>query len=196
MSEVTLTIGGRRHTVSCAAGEEAHIAELGDIIDAKLKQMGAAASQDSKNLLFASLLLADELHEARSASSAAPVEPDENGLGQVQARLAELERDAAQKDAELADARSAAADEIKTLQAQVSELLAQKESVRAANEGLQAEFKALENERDALAAAALSAEQAPPQDSGAHAGWGQGDLAPALERFADLLENCADKLEG
>ena len=67
MSEVTLKIGGRSYNVACRDGEEAHILHLGTMIDAKIEAMGAnRAPQESQNLLFAALFLADELHEARS----------------------------------------------------------------------------------------------------------------------------------
>lgn len=64
MSEVSLTIGGRNFAVSCADGEEAHLASLGAMIDSKLAGMGVALGpNESRNFLFAALLLADELHE-------------------------------------------------------------------------------------------------------------------------------------
>ncbi len=76
MSNVTLRIGGRSFTVACAQGEEAHVAGLGRMIDAKLAAMGDSPSQnESRMLLFAALLLADELHEAQNANAPAPPSP-------------------------------------------------------------------------------------------------------------------------
>lgn len=70
MSNVTLTIGGRDYTVACAQGEETHVTNLGATIDAKLTAMGSAVGQSEvRQLLFASLLLADELHEARKTTA-------------------------------------------------------------------------------------------------------------------------------
>lgn len=66
MSNVALWVGGRSYTVNCAAGEEDHIAELGAMIDAKLTAMGAPGQNETRNLLFAALLLADEVFEFRS----------------------------------------------------------------------------------------------------------------------------------
>ena len=72
MSNVTLTIAGREYKVACAAGEEAHVANLGRMIDGKLSAMdGLAGQSEARTLLFAALLLADELHEARSAGAPA-----------------------------------------------------------------------------------------------------------------------------
>ncbi len=73
MSNLTLKIGGRDYTVACADGEEAHVSALGRLIDDKVQQMGNAAQSEPRQLLFAALLLADELHEARGRpGSSAP----------------------------------------------------------------------------------------------------------------------------
>ncbi len=71
MSNLTLHVGGRDYTVACAEGEEAHVAELGALIDGKIQAMGAGHNEP-RQLLFAALLLADELHEARQRSGGAP----------------------------------------------------------------------------------------------------------------------------
>lgn len=76
MSNVTLTIGGRDYVIACADGEESHIIRLGRLIDAKLASMGNTGGQsESRNLLFAALLLADELHELRGAATPATPAP-------------------------------------------------------------------------------------------------------------------------
>lgn len=70
MSEVRLQIGGVTYKVACAAGEESQVLELGSIIDGKLQQMkGNLSTSSAQNLLFAALLLADELQEAQGASA-------------------------------------------------------------------------------------------------------------------------------
>ena len=72
MSNVALMIGGREFSVASAPGEEQRVAALGRMIDAKLTEAGAhTASSESRMLLVASLLLADELHDLRNAASAA-----------------------------------------------------------------------------------------------------------------------------
>lgn len=70
MSNVTLHIGGRDYKVACAEGEEDHVTGLGRLIDAKLNAMGAGGQSESRTLLFAALLLADEVHELRTAATA------------------------------------------------------------------------------------------------------------------------------
>jgi cell division protein ZapA len=68
MSNLNLQIGGREYTVACAEGEEAHVSGLGRMIDAKLSAMGnASGSSETRTLLFAALLLADELHDLQSS---------------------------------------------------------------------------------------------------------------------------------
>ncbi len=64
MSNVTLTIGGRPFTVSAADGEETHIEMLGRMIADRVARGGASPGQsEPRMLLFAALMLADELHD-------------------------------------------------------------------------------------------------------------------------------------
>lgn len=87
MSNVTLQIGGRAYTVACAEGEEAHIQALGAMIADKVRSMGTAAQSEPRQLLFAALLLADELHEARAALATANPEHYAPALEALAARL-------------------------------------------------------------------------------------------------------------
>ena len=65
MSQVTLEVGGRSYTLACAEGEDAHILKLGRMIDEKVTGItGGKPAAESQSLLFAALMLADELHEA------------------------------------------------------------------------------------------------------------------------------------
>jgi cell division protein ZapA len=75
VSNVTLRIGGRAYTVACADGEESHVTALGQLIDDKVQQMGAAGQSEPRQLLFAALLLADELDEARNRRGSATAVP-------------------------------------------------------------------------------------------------------------------------
>ena len=70
MSNITLQIGGRSYIVACAPGEEAHVAGLGRLIDEKVLSIGTGHNE-VRQLLFAALILADELHEARGRTAPA-----------------------------------------------------------------------------------------------------------------------------
>ena len=91
MSNVSLSIGGRSFTVACADGEEAHVAGLGQLIDAKVAAAGAAGQTESRMLLFASLLLADEVHDLQSRAEGGSCPPDlADRLARVAGRIENL----------------------------------------------------------------------------------------------------------
>jgi len=71
MASVEVEIASRPYTVACRDGEEAHLRSLAAIVDRKAKDAASAvgAMGEARQLLFASLLLADELKEARSGGS-------------------------------------------------------------------------------------------------------------------------------
>lgn len=188
MSQVTLSIAGRKYTLACAPGQEAHVARLGASIDAKLAEMGDnLAPQEAQNLLFAALLIAEDLHQLRNSATA-----DTGELDRLRTTLDERER------------------ELETLQGSVKSVAQQADEVRAEMarlrgevedaEQVEAELRAgldgLVEERDALQAEVEDLRRqraaAPPLGSAME----DPGLAPALEHFAELLENCADKLEG
>jgi cell division protein ZapA len=84
VGEVKLQIADRTFAVSCADGEEEQLMSLAKMVDEKARAAGNAASlTESRMLLFASLLLADELAEVRALLNpdGTPIEPslsDEN----------------------------------------------------------------------------------------------------------------------
>ena len=86
MSNVSLQIGGRSYTVACAAGEEDHVTGLGRLIDEKVQSMGGGHNE-VRQLLFAALLLADELHEARGRPAASPPTDHSAALEAIAERL-------------------------------------------------------------------------------------------------------------
>jgi cell division protein ZapA len=69
MSNVTLQIGSRSYLVACAEGEEDHVETLGRLIDEKVQTIGTGHNE-VRQLLFAALLLADELQESRGGKAA------------------------------------------------------------------------------------------------------------------------------
>ncbi|MEO6152640.1 MAG: cell division protein ZapA [Croceibacterium sp.] len=92
MSNVTLSIAGRSYTVACAAGEESHVAKLGTSIDGKVAGMqGSGQQSEARTLLYAALLLADELHDAQQGGPTPPgAVEDASPLDIIADRLEEL----------------------------------------------------------------------------------------------------------
>src|SRR6185312_8778222 len=77
MPLVNVMVNGKAFTLGCGEGEETHLKELAALVDVKVREaqnMVGNQASDTKLLLTAALLLADEHHEALEklgASSAA-----------------------------------------------------------------------------------------------------------------------------
>ncbi|MBK7163423.1 MAG: cell division protein ZapA [Sphingomonadales bacterium] len=69
MAEVRLSIAGREYIVTCRDGEEDRLIHLGQLVDAKAREAGGAAGglNESRLLLFAALLLADQVQDSGGA---------------------------------------------------------------------------------------------------------------------------------
>ena len=67
MAEVDLTIAGRPYRVACRAGEEDSLRAAAALVDAKSREAlaGLGTMSEARQLLFASLLLADQLVDQR-----------------------------------------------------------------------------------------------------------------------------------
>ncbi|HEX4694068.1 cell division protein ZapA [Sphingomonas sp.] len=76
MAEVTLTIGDRRHNVTCRDGEEAQLRRLGDMLDQRWSAANRASGglNAERTMLLVALMLADSLDNAenRPASDGGP----------------------------------------------------------------------------------------------------------------------------
>ncbi len=72
MAEVSLNIGGRHYDVHCRDGEEAQLMRLAAIIDDKtnVARRASPGLTEVRQLLFASILLADELNDLRAQGRA------------------------------------------------------------------------------------------------------------------------------
>jgi cell division protein ZapA len=72
MAEVQLEIGGRTYPVSCRDGEEPHLLRIAEMVNSKAVEARGAVGTggEVRHLLLTSLLLADELQEARSSNPA------------------------------------------------------------------------------------------------------------------------------
>ena len=70
MADVRLDIANREYIVTCRDGEEEHLRKLGAVVAEMVQEASGSAGglNESRQLLFASLLLADKLHEGRPAA--------------------------------------------------------------------------------------------------------------------------------
>ena len=68
MAEVTLTIGDRRHNVTCRDGEEAQLRKLGDMLDQRWAMANRASGglNAERTMLLVALMLADSLDTAEN----------------------------------------------------------------------------------------------------------------------------------
>lgn len=86
MPDVKLSIAGRDYFVACNAGEEQRLLELGAMVDATAQQVagGARGLTETRGLLFSALMLADGLHDAGGAGSAARADTAQPSAAMVQ----------------------------------------------------------------------------------------------------------------
>ena len=77
MAEVDLIIAGRPYRVACRDGEEENLRSAARMVDSKSREAiaGLGTLSEARQLLFAALLLADQLMEQRP-ESAVPAGPD------------------------------------------------------------------------------------------------------------------------
>lgn len=98
MASVDIEIAARKYAVACREGEQEHLRSVAALVDQKAQEAASALGSlgESRQLLFASLLLADEIKELRSGAPIAPAPAPDPVIGQALERLAErIERIAA-----------------------------------------------------------------------------------------------------
>ena len=106
MGQINVQIGGRSYALACRDGEEAHLRAVGALVDKKARDAGSALGSmtEARQLLFASLLLADELKEQRAGNAPASAEIDASVADALE-RLAErIEGIAARLESQAANA--------------------------------------------------------------------------------------------
>ena len=107
MANIEVDVAGRRYDVACRDGEEAHLRSLAAIVDKRARDAASALGglTETRQLLFAALLIADDLKEVRAGAGLpdpTPPPPDP-AVAEALERLAErmenladsLEREAA-----------------------------------------------------------------------------------------------------
>lgn len=97
MASVEVEIAARKYSVACRDGEEEHLRSVAAIVNGKAKEAAGALGtlSEARQLLFASLLLADEVKEHRSgqppAQPAGPAEVDPAILDALERLAARVE---------------------------------------------------------------------------------------------------------
>lgn len=105
MAEVDLIIAGRPYKVACRDGEEENLRAAARLVDAKSREAlsGLGSLSEARQLLFAGLLLADQLLDQRPQAASAPaasvpdpelVERAQRLAGRLESLAAHLENDA------------------------------------------------------------------------------------------------------
>ena len=76
MAEVELSVGGRKYSIACRDGGEDHLRTIAAHVDRKVAEARAAVGNvnETRQLLYAALLLADEI--AENAAGKPAVVPD------------------------------------------------------------------------------------------------------------------------
>ena len=94
MAEVDLTIAGRPYRVACRPGEEDSLLAAAALVDAKSREAlaGLGTMSEARQLLFASLLLADQIIDEQPAPPApAPAVIDPELAARAEALAGRLE---------------------------------------------------------------------------------------------------------
>ena len=91
MAEVELSIAGRPYKVACRNGEEDTLRAAGALVDAKSREAlaGLGTLSESRQLLFAALLLADQIIDGREVEI--PTGPDPELVERTQLLAERLE---------------------------------------------------------------------------------------------------------
>jgi cell division protein ZapA len=111
---VNVMVNGRAYTIACDDGEEEHLRDLAKMVDAKAREVLGSVGQvgDSRLLLMAALLLADEHHAMTVRLDSASREAGD--LAGVQQNL----------HARIAEAESVAADALEAAATRIEEIAA------------------------------------------------------------------------
>lgn len=96
MAKIDVSINGRTYQIACDDGQESHLAQLGEYVDKRVRELVAAVGQvgDSRLLVMVALLIADELAETyaelnrvREQASDAAAKPS---YEEIESRLADV----------------------------------------------------------------------------------------------------------
>jgi cell division protein ZapA len=96
MAQVTVRINGYAYTVGCEDGQEQHLVAMAQQVEDRIESVRALGGQsgESKLLVLAALLMADELHDldidlAEARRQRQPAPRQDPALAQALSRLAD-----------------------------------------------------------------------------------------------------------
>lgn len=71
MAEVDIRINGKQFSIACDDGQEQRVIDLANFVDSRVKEMAAAGagSNESHLLVLTSIVMADELFNARDMAN-------------------------------------------------------------------------------------------------------------------------------
>ncbi len=89
VAQVAVNLNGREYVVTCGDGDEAHVRSLAGTVDARVAELVKALGQigEARLLAMASILLADELHDLKSAPPAGAAQGNDAALDQFARRI-------------------------------------------------------------------------------------------------------------
>jgi cell division protein ZapA len=92
MATIDIEVAGRRYNVACRDGEEAHLHSVAALVDRRARDAAEALGSltETRQLLFAALLMADDVKEMRAGAGIPdpPPPPPDPAVAQALERLA------------------------------------------------------------------------------------------------------------
>ena len=92
MATIDIEVAGRRYNVACRDGEEAHLHSVATMVDQRARDAAEALGSltETRQLLFAALLMADDIKEMRAGAGIPepPPPPPDPAVAQALERLA------------------------------------------------------------------------------------------------------------
>jgi cell division protein ZapA len=118
MAQISVSVNGRSYIVACDDGEEEHLRELARYLDKHVQSLAESVGQvgDSRLLLMAALLVADELSETLSR-----LDTLESEVGRMKDTRANLMEKAQTSESQVSDVLDAASRRIEEIAARLGD---------------------------------------------------------------------------
>ena len=93
MANIDIDVAGRRYSVACANGEEDHLRSVAALVDRRARDAAEALGSlsESRHLLYAALMLADDVKEARAGTGVTEPDPDPQVAEALEALAGQIE---------------------------------------------------------------------------------------------------------